>query len=39
VEEGIPSDGALSGPVGDAQFVLIGEACHGTHDPYAARAG
>jgi erythromycin esterase-like protein len=38
VEEGVPSDGALSGLVGDAQFVLIGEASHGTHDFYAARA-
>ena len=38
VEEGVPSDGALSNLVGDAQFVLIGEASHGTHDFYAARA-
>ena len=38
VEEGVPSDGALSDLVGDAQFVLIGEASHGTHDFYAARA-
>jgi erythromycin esterase-like protein/predicted phosphoribosyltransferase len=38
VEEGVPSDGALFDLVGDAQFVLIGEASHGTHDFYAARA-
>jgi erythromycin esterase-like protein/predicted phosphoribosyltransferase len=38
VEEGVPSDGALSDLVGDAQFVLIGEASHGTHEFYAARA-
>ncbi|MDX6333540.1 MAG: hypothetical protein QOG05_880 [Streptosporangiaceae bacterium] len=38
VEEGIPPDGALFDLVGDAQFVLIGEASHGTHDFYAARA-
>ena len=38
VEEGVPSDGALFALVGDAQFVLIGEASHGTHDFYAARA-
>jgi erythromycin esterase-like protein/orotate phosphoribosyltransferase len=38
VEEGVPSDGALSGLIGDAQFVLIGEASHGSHDFYAARA-
>jgi erythromycin esterase-like protein/predicted phosphoribosyltransferase len=38
VEEGIPSDGALFDLVGDAQFVLLGEASHGTHDFYAARA-
>ena len=38
VEEGVPSDGALSNLVGDAQFVLIGEASHGTHEFYAARA-
>jgi erythromycin esterase-like protein/predicted phosphoribosyltransferase len=38
VEEGVPSDSALFDLVGDAQFVLIGEASHGTHDFYAARA-
>jgi erythromycin esterase-like protein/predicted phosphoribosyltransferase len=38
VEEGVPSDGVLFDLVGDAQFVLIGEASHGTHDFYAARA-
>ena len=38
VEEGVPSDGALFDLVGDARFVLIGEASHGTHDFYAARA-
>ncbi len=38
VEDGVPSDGALSGLVGDAQFMLIGEASHGTYDFYAARA-
>jgi erythromycin esterase-like protein/predicted phosphoribosyltransferase len=38
VEEGVPSEGALFDLVGDAQFVLIGEASHGTHDFYAARA-
>ena len=38
VEDGVPADGALSGLVGDAQLVLIGEASHGTHDFYAARA-
>ena len=38
VEEGAPSDGTLFDLVGDAQFVLIGEASHGTHDFYAARA-
>jgi erythromycin esterase-like protein/predicted phosphoribosyltransferase len=38
VEDGAPSDRALFDLVGDAQFVLIGEASHGTHDFYAARA-
>ena len=38
VEDGVPTDGALFDLVGDAQLVLIGEASHGTHDFYAARA-
>jgi erythromycin esterase-like protein/predicted phosphoribosyltransferase len=38
VEEGVPPDDALFGLVGDARLVLIGEASHGTHDFYAARA-
>jgi erythromycin esterase-like protein/predicted phosphoribosyltransferase len=38
VEEGVPPDEALFGLVGDARLVLIGEASHGTHDFYAARA-
>jgi erythromycin esterase-like protein/predicted phosphoribosyltransferase len=38
VEDGVPADGALFDLVGDAQLVLIGEASHGTHDFYAARA-
>jgi predicted phosphoribosyltransferase/erythromycin esterase-like protein len=38
VEEGVPSGDTLLDLVGDAQFVLIGEASHGTHDFYAARA-
>ncbi|MET8177702.1 erythromycin esterase family protein [Streptomyces sp. NPDC005336] len=37
VEEGVPSDEALFDLVGDAHFVLIGEASHGTHEFYAAR--
>ena len=37
-EEGVPSDDALFDLVGDAAFVLIGEASHGTRDFYAARA-
>lgn len=35
---GVPPDDALFDIVGDARFVLIGEASHGTHDFYAARA-
>ncbi|MEU0967044.1 erythromycin esterase family protein [Streptomyces sp. NPDC005917] len=38
VEDGVPSDDALFDLVGDARFVLIGEASHGTHEFYAARA-
>jgi erythromycin esterase-like protein/predicted phosphoribosyltransferase len=37
VENGLPSDQALFDLVGDAQFVLIGEASHGTHEFYEAR--
>jgi erythromycin esterase-like protein/predicted phosphoribosyltransferase len=38
VDEGVPPDETLFGLVGDASLVLIGEASHGTHDFYAARA-
>ena len=38
VEDGVPSDEALFDLVGDAHLVLIGEASHGTHEFYAARA-
>jgi erythromycin esterase-like protein/predicted phosphoribosyltransferase len=38
VEEGVPSDERLFELVGDAHYVLIGEASHGTHDFYEARA-
>jgi erythromycin esterase-like protein/predicted phosphoribosyltransferase len=38
VEAGAPADEALFDLVGDASYVLIGEASHGTHDFYAARA-
>jgi erythromycin esterase-like protein/predicted phosphoribosyltransferase len=38
VEEGVPADEALFDLVGDAHYVLIGEASHGTHEFYAARA-
>jgi erythromycin esterase-like protein/predicted phosphoribosyltransferase len=37
-EEGVPSDDALFDLVGDAHYVLIGEASHGTHQFYEARA-
>jgi erythromycin esterase-like protein/predicted phosphoribosyltransferase len=37
-EDGVPPDDALFDLVGDAHFVLIGEASHGTHEFYAARA-
>jgi erythromycin esterase-like protein/predicted phosphoribosyltransferase len=38
VSEGVPPDVALFDLVGDARYVLIGEASHGTHDFYSARA-
>jgi erythromycin esterase-like protein/predicted phosphoribosyltransferase len=38
VDEGVPSDEELFDLVGDARFVLIGEASHGSHEFYAARA-
>ncbi|MCW2885468.1 MAG: hypothetical protein QOE54_6779 [Streptosporangiaceae bacterium] len=38
VEDGVPSDETLFDLVGDARFVLIGEASHGSHEFYAARA-
>ena len=38
VDDGTPSDAALFDLVGDARYVLIGEASHGTHEFYAARA-
>jgi erythromycin esterase-like protein/predicted phosphoribosyltransferase len=37
-EDGVPEDDVLFDLVGDARFVLIGEASHGTHEFYAARA-
>jgi erythromycin esterase-like protein/predicted phosphoribosyltransferase len=37
-EKGVPPEETLFNLVGDAQLVLIGEASHGTHDFYAARA-
>src|SRR5918992_2082503 len=36
--DGVPDDDDLFDLVGDARFVLIGEASHGTHEFYAARA-
>jgi erythromycin esterase-like protein/predicted phosphoribosyltransferase len=38
VQDGSPGDDALLDLVGDASLVMIGEASHGTHDFYAARA-
>jgi erythromycin esterase-like protein/predicted phosphoribosyltransferase len=38
VEDGVPGDEELFDLIGDAHFVLIGEASHGTHEFYAARA-
>jgi erythromycin esterase-like protein/predicted phosphoribosyltransferase len=37
-EDGVPSDELLFDLVGDARYVLIGEASHGTHEFYQARA-
>jgi erythromycin esterase-like protein/predicted phosphoribosyltransferase len=37
-DDGVPPAEVLFDLVGDATFVLIGEASHGTHDFYAARA-
>lgn len=37
-ENGVPSDEVLFDLVGNARFVLIGEASHGSHEFYAARA-
>jgi erythromycin esterase-like protein/predicted phosphoribosyltransferase len=37
-QEGVPSADVLFDLVGDARFVLIGEASHGTHEFYEARA-
>jgi erythromycin esterase-like protein/predicted phosphoribosyltransferase len=38
VSEGVPTAQALFDLVGDAHYVLIGEASHGTHEFYQARA-
>jgi erythromycin esterase-like protein/predicted phosphoribosyltransferase len=38
VSDGVPPDVALFDLVGDAHYVLIGEASHGTHQFYEARA-
>jgi hypothetical protein len=38
VENAAPNDEQLFDLVGDAHFVLIGEASHGTHEFHAARA-
>ena len=38
VDDGVLADAALFDLVGDAHFVLIGEASHGTHEFYEARA-
>jgi erythromycin esterase-like protein/predicted phosphoribosyltransferase len=38
VSEGVPATDTLMSIVGDAQFVLIGEASHGTQEFYEARA-
>ncbi|MEQ7129201.1 erythromycin esterase family protein [Actinopolymorpha sp. B11F2] len=38
VEDGVPPDDVLFDLIGDAHLVLIGEASHGTHEFYRARA-
>ncbi|MDQ1629968.1 MAG: hypothetical protein QOI54_3712 [Actinomycetota bacterium] len=38
VQDGVPEDQSLFDLVGDADLVLLGEASHGTHEFYAARA-
>jgi erythromycin esterase-like protein/predicted phosphoribosyltransferase len=38
LDDGVLNDVAFFDLVGDAHFVLIGEASHGTHEFYAARA-
>ncbi len=38
VQDGVPAGDRLFDLVGDASLVLIGEASHGTHECYAARA-
>jgi erythromycin esterase-like protein/predicted phosphoribosyltransferase len=38
VSDGVPDDDTLFDLVGDARFVLLGEASHGTQEFYAARA-
>ena len=38
VHDGVPSTEALFELLGDARYVLIGEASHGTHEFYQARA-
>jgi erythromycin esterase-like protein len=38
VRDGVPDDDVLFELVGDAHFVLLGEASHGTREFYAARA-
>jgi erythromycin esterase-like protein/predicted phosphoribosyltransferase len=38
VSDGVPADDVLFDLVGDAHYVLIGEASHGTHEFYASRA-
>jgi erythromycin esterase-like protein/adenine/guanine phosphoribosyltransferase-like PRPP-binding protein len=38
VGNGVPAEDVLASVVGDARLVLIGEATHGTHEFYAARA-
>jgi erythromycin esterase-like protein len=38
IENGMPPEETLFGMVGNAPLVLIGEASHGTHEFYVARA-